>query len=85
MVVFLTLLLYNLIIHQKERKSKQMFVGVMIYGCCATTGSVSMDTVKSYIEGQRTDEHKRKYVKSGKYKKAIHQRHKASPASGPPL
>ena len=39
---------------------------------CATTGSVSMETVKSYIEGQRTDEHKRKYVKSGKYRKAIH-------------
>ena len=32
---------------------------------CATTGSVSMETVRSYIEGQRTDEHKRKYVKSG--------------------
>lgn len=27
----------------------------------ATTGSVSMETVKAYIEGQRTDEHKRKY------------------------
>lgn len=26
----------------------------------ATTGSVSMDTVKGYIEGQRTTEHKRK-------------------------
>ena len=39
---------------------------------CATTGSVSMDTVRSYIEGQRTDKHKRKYVRSGKYKKAIH-------------
>ena len=38
----------------------------------ATTGSVSMETVKSYIESQRTDEHKRKYVKSGKYSKAIH-------------
>ena len=39
---------------------------------CATTGSVSMDTVKKYIEEQRTDEHKRKYEKTGKYKKAIH-------------
>ena len=28
-----------------------------------TTGSVSMDVVKQYIEGQRTDEHKRKYEK----------------------
>ena len=35
----------------------------------ATTGSVSMETVKSYIESQRTDGHKRKYVKSGKYSK----------------
>ena len=37
---------------------------------CATTGSVSMETVKSYIEGQRTDEHKRNYYKSGKYIKS---------------
>lgn len=36
---------------------------------CATTGSVSMETVKAYIEAQRTDEHKSKYVRSGKYKK----------------
>lgn len=36
---------------------------------CATTGSVSMETVKKYIEEQRTEEHKRKYMKSGKYKK----------------
>ncbi len=34
-----------------------------------TTGSTSMDVVKKYIEQQRTDKHKRKYVKSGKYKK----------------
>ena len=33
----------------------------------ATTGSVSMDTVKQYIEGQRTDEHKRKYEKKSDY------------------
>lgn len=33
----------------------------------ATTGSVSMETVKSYIESQRTDEHKRKYEKRAKY------------------
>ena len=33
----------------------------------ASTGSVSMETVKSYIEGQRTDEHKRKYEKSSRY------------------
>lgn len=33
----------------------------------ASTGSVSMETVKSYIEEQRTDEHKRKYEKSSRY------------------
>ena len=33
----------------------------------ATTGSVSMDTVKGYIEGQRTTEHKRKYEKRSRY------------------
>lgn len=33
----------------------------------ATTGSVSMETVKSYIEGQRTDEHQRKYKKKSEY------------------
>lgn len=33
----------------------------------ATTGSVSMDVVKKYIEEQRTDEHKRKYEKRSKY------------------
>ena len=34
----------------------------------ATTGSVSMETVKSYIESQRSEEHqKRKYEKSNRY------------------
>lgn len=33
----------------------------------ATTGSVSMETVKAYISEQRTDEHKRKYEKRSKY------------------
>lgn len=33
----------------------------------ATTGSVSMETVKSYIEAQRTDEHKRKYTKRSSF------------------
>ena len=33
----------------------------------ATTGSVSMETVKEYIEAQRTDEHRRKYEKRSKY------------------
>lgn len=36
----------------------------------ASTGSVSLETVKQYIESQRTEEHqKRKYEKSGKYSK----------------
>lgn len=33
----------------------------------ASTGSVSLETVKSYIEGQRTDEHQHKYEKRSKY------------------
>ena len=33
----------------------------------ATTGSVSMETVKEYIEAQRTDEHRRKYEKRSEY------------------
>ena len=33
----------------------------------ATTGSVSMETVKSYIGSQRTDEHRRKYDKKSRY------------------
>ena len=36
---------------------------------CATTGSVSLETVKKYIESQRTDDHKRKYEKTGRYSK----------------
>ena len=34
----------------------------------ATTGSVSMEIVKEYIEGQRTEEHKQKYKKRSEYK-----------------
>ena len=34
-----------------------------------TTGTTSRDKVMEYIESQRTDEHKRKYVKSGRYAK----------------
>lgn len=33
----------------------------------ATTGSVSLEAVKEYIEAQRTDEHRRKYEKRSKY------------------
>ena len=35
----------------------------------ATTGTTAMEKVKEYIESQRTQEHKRKYVKSGRYSK----------------
>ena len=35
----------------------------------ASTGTTVMEKVKEYIESQRTDEHRRKYVKSGKYAK----------------
>ena len=35
----------------------------------ATTGTTVMEKVKEYIDSQRTDEHKRKYEKTGKYKK----------------
>jgi len=33
----------------------------------ARTGSVSMETVKGYIEAQRTNEHQRKYDKKSRY------------------
>ena len=33
----------------------------------ATTGSVSLETMESYIEEQRTDEHKRKYERRSRY------------------
>jgi len=33
----------------------------------ATTGSVSLETVKQYIEEQRTDDHRRKYEKKSPY------------------
>ena len=35
----------------------------------ASTGTTVMEKMIEYIESQRTDEHKRKYVKSGKYAK----------------
>ena len=35
----------------------------------ATTGSTVMEKVKDYINSQRTDDHKRKYEKTGKYSK----------------
>ena len=35
----------------------------------ATTGTTVLENIKAYIESQRTEEHKRKYVKSGKFQK----------------
>ena len=35
----------------------------------ASTGTTVMEKATEYIEGQRTDKYKRKYVKSGKYAK----------------
>lgn len=35
----------------------------------ATTGTTSLEKVREYIEGQRTDAHKRKYEKTGRYTK----------------
>ena len=40
----------------------------------ATTGTAVMEKVKEYIESQRTEEHKRKYVKSGRYSKKQQKR-----------
>ena len=39
----------------------------------ATTGTASLEKVREYIDGQRTEEHKRKYVKSGRYAKKRRQ------------
>lgn len=35
----------------------------------ATTGGVTLEKVKEYVESQRTDDHKRKYQKTGRYRK----------------
>ena len=52
------------------------YVGQYLYGDAplwsdsffvATTGSVSMEVVKSYIEEQRSDDHRRKYEKKSSY------------------
>ena len=43
----------------------------------STTGTTNIDRIREYIESQQTEEHKRKYVKSGKYKKAAGKKAKA--------
>ena len=35
----------------------------------ASTGTTVLEKVREYIDSQRTEEHKRKYVRSGKYSK----------------
>ena len=35
----------------------------------ATTGGVALDKIKEYVDSQRTEYHKRKYEKTGRYKK----------------
>ena len=35
----------------------------------ATTGGVTIEKIKEYVESQKTEYHKRKYEKTGKYKK----------------
>lgn len=40
----------------------------------ATTGGANIDTVRQYIESQRTEEHKRKYEKSSRYDKKHKQK-----------
>lgn len=35
----------------------------------ATTGGATLEKVKEYVESQRTDDHKRKYQKTGRYRK----------------
>ena len=35
----------------------------------STTGGATLDKIKEYVESQRTDGHRRKYRKTGRYKK----------------
>ena len=39
----------------------------------ATTGTASLEKVREYIDSQRTAEHKRKYIRSGRYAKKKRQ------------
>lgn len=45
----------------------------------ATTGTAVLEKVKEYIDSQRTEEHKRKYVKTGRYAKKKKGRASARP------
>ena len=39
----------------------------------ATTGTASLEKIREYVDSQRTEEHKRKYIKSGRYAKKRRQ------------
>ena len=51
---------------------KYLFDGVPFWSpsyFIATTGTTSTENIKAYIQSQRTEEHHRKYVRTGKYAK----------------
>ena len=56
-----------------DKYVKQYLLGdVSLWGpsyFIATTGGVTLDKIKEYVESQRTEYHKRKYEKTGRYKK----------------
>ena len=39
----------------------------------ATTGTASLEKIREYVDSQRTEEHKRKYIRSGRYAKKRRQ------------
>ena len=39
----------------------------------ATTGTTSLEKIREYVDSQRTAEHKRKYIRSGRYAKKRRQ------------
>ena len=55
-----------------EHIKKYLFGEVSVWSPAyfvATTGGATMEKIKEYVESQRTDDHKRKYEKTGRYKK----------------
>ena len=55
-----------------EHIKKYLFGEVSVWSpsyFVATTGGATMERIKAYVESQRTDDHKRKYEKTGRYKK----------------
>ena len=47
----------------------------------ATAGGVTIETLEKYVRSQKTDDHRRKYVKSGKYVKKHHYKQADSSTS----